>query len=424
MTVARSQYRTPPTSKKRGLDYYMKNESPSKRLKEHRKVVKAKSKLNPMTKGSAPQAMKKFTSGEGNMVAKKGKKGVTIKKTKLAKVTKKFKGMVARALEPKLIRGSCDFTYTNGYMRLTVADSQVVSNLNCSSEGNGWSFTTDHFLDAASRLFNGKAGSIGPLAPTATGSFFAAAYKPLKFNVRNCYTRYNLKNNSLRTLYVKVYECAPKAKGAGDISHDFVTAQAYTVDPVTAAMTLVTEPQAVLGAREMWNKGLTDDFAEGYSSGLSGAGVLQALDYTVLDLNPGTSKNFSRSFKTNFKEYVLLPGEGFSYIIQGPTQLELDYEKYLLSGIYQNIQKFSRAVLLVVKPDIVGAATSGAGRLGDTILSEVLGFERKDFFTLEMPEIAGVATRHDSYIKAVTNVSASGAATTVEQQAPTSMLLV
>lgn len=354
----------------------------------------------------------------------KKSKGVALKKAKLPHITKQFKHAVERALEPSMIRQSFHATFTGGYNRMNNSiDTQAVFSSTNGQDGMGY-FSASHFLDAVSRLFNGKvtALNLGGINTGAAGSYFATAYTPLKFKVRNSWSTLDYKNNTLRTLKLKIYECAPKAKGGGSFNNLYQSRGLVIVDPVTGATSFLAAQDAVVEPVTGWAFNLLDDFIDGYSSTVNAIPAKAAIPQSTLGLVPGSSKNFARTWKTDLKEFILLPGESCRYYIQGPSDLELDYEKYIFDGTYQDVQKWTRFIMNVCENDLVSTTLSGGGRYPTTLPTEGLVWERNDHYVLEMPEQAGVANRHDGYIKIVQQPTVAGAGNVVEYEAPVAVL--
>lgn len=371
------------------------------------------------------QAANKHAKGEGVAVRQRKGKGVLIRKKRMPKISKTFKLKVERALEPTLIRGSYHATYTGGVLTFNGVTDQQYHNAMTTGLDGAALFSTDHFLDAASRLFNGKVGvlSVGNLSPIAAGSYFVGGvYKPLKFRVRSCSVRYNLKNNTLRTTYLRIYECAPKAKGGGSTVDSFTANKEWQMTLATGVIASVAATDAVLEPNTFWGNCMADDFASGYSSTTNAAGAAIVMPLTLLGVSPMASKTFARSYKTAFKEYVMLPGECISFVVNGPSNLELDYEKYLKNEIYENVQKFTRFMLMTAYPDLTTTTLAGGGRTPNALVTEGLVWEREDSFVLEMPELSAVGARHDGYIKIVAQPQTTGAVQEVNVDAPLSMI--
>lgn len=398
-------------SKVRTLGWYMKH--PDVPLPRSGRYAVQKPK-----RGSGPfsrQAANKQAMGEGTVVKRKKTKGVAFKKVPIPKVSKKFKLKVETALASSLIRQAYTATYVGGNSNCKPGnDFQTVGSFSNADDGMAL-FSTDHYLDAASRLYNAKTGliSIGQFAPNSTGSFFVTAYKPLKFHVKSSSVRYTMKNNSLRTMYIRLYECAPKAKGSADFANLATISQGWVVNAATGAMTQAALNDAVVEPVTGWGKNLADDFIDGYSGQLSaGANVVQTTN--MLGLTPQSSKSFKKSWKTDMKEIILLPGEGYEWNINGPSGIEMDYEKFLFNGNYQNVQKFTRFVFFTCKLDLCSGATTGAGRVNMNLATDLLTWERTDSFVLLMPELTAVSGRHDGFLKAVQPTKSTGASVVAE----------
>lgn len=360
---------------------------------------------------------------KGVMKLKK-KKGVEIKKKKHVRISKVFKTKVHEALAEKMIHGCYQATWSGGSFRLQnlLTDTQAPLDGIGSGVNDGvLMFSTDAFAQAASILWNGllATGATAEHNPDTTGSFLKTVGPAgLKFNVKKSSTSFEFKNNSTRVLTLKIYECAPRRCSA--YSND--TPTGFSVykwsGGAWAAATLLESLQI---PTVYWTKALVDDFQAG-ASATTQSGASTALSQSILGLTPHSSPTFNKGWKYSYRSVILEPGQGEKFTITGPSDLELNYEKYLSDGIYMNIQKFTRGLMVVVSQDILAGATTGSARAVSGLTTQCLGMERIDHFQLEMPESAAVNKRKDYYVKNVFPGVVTGAAQGIETENPTAQI--
>lgn len=323
------------------------------------------------------------------------KKKVELKHKKVPHVTAYFRKAVEAALSPKTLKGTYHLMYCDQGLDLTTVseDRQVpFDTINNVNYDGGMLFTVDHFNEAVQRLWMGKvtAYGSGDLDPRGNGN-----YSNRKFKVINSWTSFEYKNNSTRVITLKIYECAPKKYGATRIDTPYTNAYYDNLGNIVAA-----QKDPLYPPQKYWGDALQQDKTLGFSAD----GVGGFLSNTSLGLSPNSSKVFNAGWKVELKQVRMLPGETFKLRIQGPSQLELDFEKFNSDGVYQNIQKFSRGLLNIVTLDMTDLSLGGTARapaVTTTTIKPFLSIERQDHYRFEMPDVnIPVDSRVDRYIRA------------------------
>jgi len=279
----------------------------------------------------------------------KRKKGVTFKKPKKVKVTRDFREKVKKTLSASKMHGIYeDVQY--GAMQPAVNNVQLVHNfLNASS---GQTFDPLYILSCASSLFNSK---VPVRVPTiADANNFNGA--KTKIEVINSYAVYRFKNNSTYQVEIDFYTCAPK----------IVT---ETITPIDAwADALVTDTLA---------------------SPESGPNVL-GNDNTVMFMRPTTCKSWNKYWKASVTKLVMEPGQSTEISVDGPKNVQYDFNKYYKDGLFQSNQRTTRWCFAVVRNCLGATTLATVGRYGAVggAATQVI-YEVKRFVKLAMPDETG-----------------------------------
>lgn len=341
--------------------------------------------------------------------------GIDIKKKKKAKVNPKLKRAILDTLAQKEPVGKYILKLNGGGIPksgFTTNQQFVFNGGQYLSFDSGWDFVADHFINAASILFNG--------APYVPGNFtfnqpdfglrFAA--HSMKLRVMNSSVRYSLWNKSVRTMYIKVYEIAPRAPGSY-----FQTTQANKITDNGAVYATVANDEAQRDLTVEWTNAMTTDFNNrARFSSLIAAGI----PIGQLGQAPGMSPSFRGKYKVSRTEEIKLePNERHDVFIQGPNDKVLNYERFTHDGTYYNVRpEFTRGVLFVVSMDVVPMEAAGVhtgfARANGSLTAGGLSVEKTLRFKLECPEEAIEGNRKDTEITDIVHV-AFGAGTGVEQ---------
>jgi hypothetical protein len=323
--------------------------------------------------------------------ANKKKRKIEPKKHHEPKVTHKFKKMVEKALQTDSVKGTVQMKYLglgfalDGMSQDRQAVWDTVNNL---QQDAGFVFGPDHFLEAANRLWANFTGA-HTLAPFLSNVPTGFDPNTVKFHVIDSHSKFVYRNNSDRTLLLRIYVCKPKMKG----SYNSIDPTNYIAYKQNGTSVTLNDP--IVPPAFSWTDSVAGDFASRQSSNGYGA----AISNSTLFLEPSTSKYWKNVWTSDFKEIKMMPGQDYEFIIQGPQDMSLDYQKFWREGIYQNVQMFTRGVLHVLIADMDTANTTSpsnnyssrskpktlSGASGRTI-QQFLCQERYDYFRLQMPE--------------------------------------
>lgn len=297
---------------------------------------------------------------------------VRIKSRPIIKLSQRFKKAVQIAVENKGPIGKMNIVkagvgFPSSDLALAV-NKQIVYNGNLESAFmSAWDFTVDQFVNAASIMFNGAlydetvtAGVPLALSPLITNRF---SEKNGKFDIKSSWIKYELANNTLRTVNIKVYEVKskhPRSYVIGNVA----TKKVWQLSGTPTVYSQASNSLGLLDPLNEWISSATDDLlTNARSTALTGgyAAVLPTLLYNA----PMQSPSFKQEFDAQmYREIKLEPGQDYSFYVQGPSNYQIDLEKCVQDAYYMNIQKFSRGMLFVCYLDLVSGSTSGFGRLG------------------------------------------------------------
>lgn len=379
---------------------------------KERKTKKAKTK-------SKSKSHKGVSLGEYKAGVKKLKaKGVKIKKVKVMKISKKFKKMVQKVQEEPEVKGTWQVTHSGGYVPSKInVNEQYAWTGNHTNWDASLNFTTDHFLTAASILFNNRNPTVGTgqYDPNQPGQFSALN---TKVKVINSYGIYRLKNNSQRVLSLEVYECKPSKVGS---YVNAVGGNGWKNVAGVITSTALTDPLST--PENEWNSALADDFASGaVRQSLSGPA---ALTTSTLHNKPGYTFSLKKRWKCSKIESIKLePGQDTSFKVQGPQEMMLNYERFWEDLWYRNIQKFTRGIMFIMRADLCGSTLGGGGRFPDANFGpNCLVIEREDHYKIVAPEITNFNLKFDKIVvDQRSNVATVGSALDVEENNPTTIV--
>lgn len=380
------------------------------------------------------------TGGERQATVKRHrKKSVTFKKPKKVKVSKNFKLKVDKALSPQQIHGSFREISYNQLSTQSIANGQqfvalmAPNSINTAAGGpsaidqskvtqydwSPWCFDPENFLHQLSVLFNNKANSqntirewyaqgnlgvlssvgVGNVPPSAddgtnanTSSSSSIQPMPIKFTVKKAYEVYRLRNNSQRTLHIKIYLCAPKTTAAKAPTSNEIS-ESGTTPTSQATQDCIYDPVSA------WWACVGQQFNQ--SINVSGTKP------NSLYMSPLANPLFKKTFNVEETTMIIEPGQTTSYTVNGPSNMEIDWQKLykpqtLGTGnvlntaqtLYQGIQKFMRCPMIVVNEDLVqqNAGSYNPGRYpAVTATAKDLGLiiERDVMAKFKMPEMTG-----------------------------------
>lgn len=324
---------------------------------------------------------------------KKNKK-VHYKKNKKVKVSRNLRLKVQKVISGRDYPG---FYHSIDYNEFNVTAQNAQATFQMSYDNLGEHvFSPNQFLNAASVLWNGKP------VPAVPGIADAFNFDPkqTKLYVRKSWVVTQFKNNTQRTIFLKMFNCRPKSD------------------------------QNVNSALGQWGAALT----EMAGSGAGGAYSENPLGVTpqTLHADPRGLKQFDKFFAAEVTKYVLDPGQVVDYVVQGPSNMMLDYSKFYNGGVYFAQQKMSRFQFGVMYLDLCSGTLGGTARFPDAVGAQnpCLCWESNAYYSLDMPEkagivgagVAGVGTqlqeRHNAYAIAVSAPAIGGLGARVDEENP------
>lgn len=325
-------------------------------------------------------------------------KKVNFRKPHIPHVTKKFREKVERALEKdgKSMHGSFK-TISYNFIE-TAVSAYPLANQRVDVPGAFGTFfqsdawgavaNVEDWVHQVSVLWNGKTDSqtfrgwntagtlllntnatVGPSnrAPTAS---MGSTSLPLTFTVKRAYDVYKIKNNSQRTVHMKVFLCAPKTantESPGIISPDDGGAN-------VAMVPLLGNPGQV------WSRGLADLVRQGVN--------LSGTTSSTLYQSPLLCPLFKKYYNCNETTFIIEPGQTCEYKVEGPSDLKCDVSNCFTDKYLLNLQKFSRIPMFVSYLDLSYGLTNKFPARGGGVDGE-LSFERVKYSSFEMPEGVG-----------------------------------
>lgn len=334
----------------------------------------------------------------------KGKGNVKVRVPKKVKVSAKLKAKIMKVIDKKVrhVYGS----YTDHYMGYQLTASNRCQNVIPILAGDSsFHFTTQGFLNAASVLFNDKG-----IPATAVGRYkqdVAGTMQPRNtiIDVNDAWSMYTFKNGTQHTIQFTICVCVPKRKGSCQEWNESKLGQ-------TAGGADIAVEDALVSGYSSWVDALNTDagfglIMNGYMPDPVGSvdSVVTVRAPSVLDMwrRPDQCPTFRNSWKVEYINIVLQPGQQCSHKIQGPQKITIDYGKLYANDVLQNVQKYSRSVfgILINTPNALarintstGVGVLGtAGRWADRIDNTAAGFgvfvERTDHWSIKLPEQAG-----------------------------------
>lgn len=274
-------------------------------------------------------------------------------KRKTVKVSTNLRKKIKKVLEHAKIPGHLQetayqiFPYTNA-----TTQRQVVSYDNTTGTAVDALFSPGRILDAASVLWNNKTIAQSPKLVTDAGNF---DNKSIKVYVKNAYAKQNIRNNTQRTMNLKILEFQAKSNQVAG-------------DPLGVWQAALLFQAAAQGANQ-----------NGY--------VKEALHAM-----PTILPDFNRLFSTRVTTVVMQPGGEYNHFIQGPKDHLYDFQKMWNGSTFQNNNKHAVYCAYVYFPDVITTDTNTVGRVGGVpVAGEFFGLtvETTNFFQLAMPEQTG-----------------------------------
>jgi len=279
-----------------------------------------------------------------------GGKKLKPKGRKYVKVSKDFKAKVMKATEAGKVAGQFHSTDI-GVLTAALSGQQTTSHqLMPNSSGLNGLFNAKRVLHCVSRMWNGKAVTSTPQIADA------GMIQPLQtvIDVKKQWWVYKIRNNSARTICVRMWKCAPK-----HLQSD--------VDPIGA-----------------WRQSITRAITEGYY-------ITSPATYNdqLLYVKPQLFAQFNQFYKVEEVTMVIEPGQSHEFTITGPSMV-YDMKKFYIDNLYQEYQKQDVILLSAVWTDLIGE-TAGVlvGRDGLNVGDGEVIYESQYFCNVVMPETIG-----------------------------------
>jgi len=225
------------------------------------------------------------------------------------------------------------------------------------SQGQYQFFDPSSVLDAASILFN-KKGQQASVSDSDTDNF---QKDTLKIRVIDSSVKFYMRNNTARTVTIKLWDYSPKHVGTTALLHqDWVDALAFTkpVGSAGAAGTLSNQNPI----------GVTVNVIGASPKHLQQIKNLYSIDETIFTLEAG-------------KEYV--------HTLTGPKDKMYDFSKFYDGAVFQNAQKMVKGCLIALYSDVTSLADGRVGRYTDIDAKHGIVCETVSYIKVAMPEQAG-----------------------------------
>jgi len=269
-----------------------------------------------------------------------------------------------------------------------------------------WNFTVDHFANAASILFNGAkmvATNFTFNQPNFVGRF---AQRGLLFTVKKSHIEYILANKSLRTIFIRVWEIAPKCQGSWNQTNN---AERWNDDGTT--YTNVANTEALKDPKPEWQDAITAD--KNLNSRTISIGAYNEVPMDRINNTPQKSPSFMNKFKSSvIKELRLEPGQFTKFKVNGPNEFKIDMAKYTNETTYHNVQKFSRGIIFAAQLDTLAHFNDpnfgGFSRAKPQIKNSGLLIEKKLYIKLEAPECTPDGNMKNVQVEDWFDLTASG----------------
>lgn len=357
---------------------------------DHVKPMPARDRTGvPLTKAASKLKGKTTNHKKGNKVV----------------VTKDFKDKVVKALADRTTSGSWDqISFDTIPISTIPLNGQAVNGLGelFSNDYSNWAFDPEDILHAASVLWNNKSdsqinrlwnseGSLGVSVASTIGQnsvndlklpFASKHAMNVKITVKRCYEVYKMKNESQRTITMKIYLCEPKRQGSMGNGPLSFPSDAFSNPTTTTVLQSIGNPG------EVW----ASELRKQHGAGMNVNNVTPNLLYNKPTLCPV----FNKLYKADETTVVLEPGQVYEYFINGPTNFTFNFANFFQGTgaetiVYSGVQKFMRYPLFTAYVDLVTDG-SNAGRYPTTVASgsyQGIALERQLKLFLECPETVG-----------------------------------
>jgi len=342
-------------------------------------------------------------------------KSVRIKKKKKVKISRRLKTAILQTVSTKRPVGKYMMKYANSGF----AQSAFSKNTQAVFSGGDygyydcpWDFTVDHYVNAASILFNGAFGT-GANAnfnqPNQAGRF---AQHNLMINVKKSSLDYTFANKTLRSIYIRVFEVAPKMEQSF-----YQTDTTRRINDDGSAYTFVANDDALTTPKSEWTKAsVSDDNLNARSTSNAGGAVYDPVPIDRVGNLPTKSPSFMQKFKcAEIKQIRLEPGQFSHFKVNGPGDIKIDMGKYTHDTTYYNVQKFSRGFIFIAQLDTVAmeaaSVHSGFARAPGPASAGGLLIEKRIVFKMEAPDATTEGNMKNVVVEDIYDATSTGVAT-------------
>lgn len=376
-------------------------------------TAKKAKKAKISTKGLFIGPRSKVTNVNANVVGqsarqavhKRVKNEIKEKKRKKVKVPKLLKKQILQVFDKKdiygtmncILHGSVADLNTNRYIDQKVFPLPMPRIAD--PKQAGLLFDPYYWQFVAARLFNNRpaeqptTGAWGNVITQAGSDWenfnqMDSDGAALKLTVQKAYAVIRMKNNTSRTMYLRMYVCSPKYQRPSGVM-------------TNTDGTVIND----------WYRALTYEGQIAFNAGTSAtADSTQAMKVNVgnyvtpntMYAKPTDCATFNKWWKTDCYTIVLEPGQVHNHTVQG-DEIEMDFSKmYVKAQANQNatladLQKFNRYVFFTGVTEMAYDTSNGAvraqnnqvGPSGSTYQAQYLLFETEIHAKIKMPEITG-----------------------------------
>lgn len=303
-----------------------------------------------LDKGDGSNVTATWSKKSGRKVMKEGRP------KKKVKVSKSLRGKINKVLEKEAGNGWYkQIQYAGPFT--PIDNDQLVFY----PSSNGQAFTPTDVLQAAGVLFNGY-NPAGPIGNFTTTGFVAPTFK---VTVIDSSAVYRFKNNTARTLTLKVWDVSPKSANTDSLG----------LTPI-----------------EQWNANLAAERPDFLDATNSGVNPLSNLSST-LTMHPQSSPSFMKAFSVDETVVTLEAGKEYNHKLSGPKAKVYDYSKFIVNGTMSDYQKMNKYTFCAVYVDLATTDPGTlVGRWTDITATDGFGLlcEATHFYRLSLPEQAGL----------------------------------
>lgn len=307
-------------------------------------------------------------SGSNNVVAKAGRKrGRAVKK----------EGRKKPVRVGKLFRKKVNAVFTskgpNGHFQEIIMDETFKPRDNLQESAvlcarvfdgvSGWAFTPTYISYVNALLYNKGNFPTAPFDNVTINN--TLGFEPnMQIHVKEQYYINRLKNNTARTMTVKLWDVSPKnVQEAIYSTLEFIDNE--------------TSRTARFGAPGVASQGANENPLN--------------VDRFVIGFNPKMLSSFRKNYTLDETIITLEPGKEYIHKVKGPNDKMYKYNSFFKNGTYRNVQKFCKQTIVAFYLDLTNTGLSTEGRFTD--ITEISPFgllcETTTYTTIKCPDQTG-----------------------------------